>query len=78
MLRIKCVIITLCFMSKMDTEVTTGKAAAITGVARKTILNHIEKGKLSARKRLNAHLIQLSELKRWAKSQGLKYDESKL
>ena len=57
-------------MSKIN-ELSTRQAAKKVGVSHATIVNHIHRELLSARKRLGAYRIALSDLEAWAESQGL-------
>lgn len=57
-------------MSKR-TELSTKEAANKSGVSHATIVNHIKRNELKARKRLGAYRIKLSDLESWMIAQGL-------
>lgn len=52
-------------------ELSTRQAAEKTDVSHATIINHIKRNNLKARKRLGAYKIDSSDLEAWAISQGL-------
>lgn len=52
-------------------EYSTRLAAQLTGVSHATIVNHINKGSLKARKQLNRFKIKHDDLVIWAYAQGL-------
>lgn len=62
----------------INQEVSANKAASITGVVAPTIIRYCEKGILPYRKRLSRRLIKLGDLKKFADSNGLDFDLSKL
>lgn len=52
-------------------ELSTRQAAEKTEVSHATIINHIKRENLKARKRLGAYKIKPSDLQEWANAQGL-------
>lgn len=62
-------------MSNEQKEYSTRLAAQKAGVSHATIVNHINKGSLKARRQLNSFKIKHQDLVIWAGSQGLTLKE---